>query len=265
MKILCVDDEINELNNVFVALSDNPLIDVSLFSRNYEEVKEFARSHIIDLAILDIKLLSYSGLTLAKELILINKNIKIIFITGYLNDENKIKNEFKNNVLSFLYKPVDIRELKTNIISFINNRLYLTVKCFNGFECYLNNDSVAIEFLSAKSKELLAYLVHKEGRSVSMNEAICALYPDKDIEKSKILYRDAVWKLRKSLEKYKLDNLITYKRAMLKLNKEYAKVDYYDFLNGKTSLYNGEYLPNYSWSLERQLQLDDLAITILKD
>lgn len=66
---------------------------------------------------------------------------------------------------------------------------------FNTFDCSLN--SKVINFLSYKSKELFALLLAYNGKILEMNEAISQLWPNKDIDKSKKLYRNAGWRLKK--------------------------------------------------------------------
>lgn len=66
---------------------------------------------------------------------------------------------------------------------------------FNTFDCFLN--SKVINFLSYKSKELFALLLAYNEKILEMNEAISQLWPNKDIDKSKKLYRNAGWRLKK--------------------------------------------------------------------
>ena len=48
-----------------------------------------------------------------------------------------------------------------------------------------------------------------------MEQAITALWPDKPLEKSKILYRDAVWRLRQTLKENEFTVVPTYGEPFL--------------------------------------------------
>ena len=91
-----------------------------------------------------------------------------------------------------------------------------------------------------------------------MTDAISQLWPDHELEKAKKLYRDAVWRLRKTLRDVGF-NCVTFGRANLTLIKDNIRCDMWDYVEGDRLLYNGEYLKNYEWSLIYQTVLDALG------
>ncbi len=126
---------------------------------------------------------------------------------------------------------------------------------FGTFECFIYHQIVL--FSSTKSKELFALLLTYHGKSLSMSDAISQLWPDKDIEKSKILYRDAVWRLRRALKDISF-NCVTFSKALLILNTKNISCDYWDYLANKNNDYNGEFLKSYDWSIIYQDNLDEI-------
>jgi two-component SAPR family response regulator len=81
-----------------------------------------------------------------------------------------------------------------------------------------------VDFRSKKSKELLAFAVNKDGAYATMEEAVEALWPNKDSETGKISYRDSVWKLKRTLNENGLDNLVEFQRGRFRVNKNTASL-----------------------------------------
>lgn len=254
MKIIIVDDEITSLQTFFTQIINENDLEYKFFKDNANEILEYVKSNNINAAFLDINMPNINGIDLAKRLININKNIKIIFVTGLSTTINEIDNSIKNNVVGFIYKPYDFNDLKyyVNIIS--NDNVVLDVKMFNSFDCFI--DGKVINFSSSKSKELFALLLAYNGKILDMNDAISQIWPDKDIDKSKKLYRDAVWRLRKTLDENKF-NCITFQRGALILNKENIKCDYWDYLNNN-GRYNGVFCKSYDWAIDYMVELDNI-------
>ena len=131
----------------------------------------------------------------------------------------------------------------------------MTVKTFGSFDCFI--DSRVVRFSSSKSKELFALIVAYNGKTLTMNDAISQIWPDTDVEKSKKLYRDAVWRLRKTLSELNFD-CVDFRRACLILNKSNICCDFWDYIARKNKDYSGEFMKNYDWSISYLPYLDSL-------
>ncbi len=131
-------------------------------------------------------------------------------------------------------------------------KVMLSVTCFETFDCF--KDGEVLEFPSKKSKEFFALLVTLKGQSLSMDKAITYLWPDKDLDKAKVSYRDVIWKLRKFFIDINFHG-VSFKRGMTTLDRSYIVCDYYDKLKKKQPIDNEKYMPEYNWSLD--FDLDD--------
>lgn len=251
-KIVC-DDELDSIYSVMKVLIDKTNISISVFNENPEEIIKAIKDNHYDAAFLDYYMPKINGLDLARKLIEADNNIKILFISGYNYEKEQIVNELKDNLLGFLDKPVSEHDM----ISVLNKlkEINICIKTFGSFDLIVDNKPIL--FPSKKSKELLALLVDRNGKTVSMEEVICALWPDVDIEKSKILYRDSVWKLRKTLKDNGILNLVNFNRALLNINK-IIKCDYRDYLDNKNDDFVFDYMNNYEWSLDTQYYLSKI-------
>ncbi len=248
MKIIIVDDEITSLQVFLTEIINNNDIDYKFFKDNANEIIEYVKENDINCAFLDINMPNINGIELAGKLITINPKIKIVFVTGLSIEMKDLNQNLLDNVLGFIYKPYTYKDLDLYISMIASTKQKLICKMFNNFDCFLNGK--LINFSSSKSKELFALLLTYNGKSLEMNDAISQLWPDKDLSKSKILYRDAVWRLRHTMSENNLD-CITFKRAELVLNKENIECDYWDYLNNKNIKdIKGIFCKSYNWASE---------------
>ena len=246
MRVIIVDDEIKALQ-----LFLSQIVDINLEYRFFKDDKntilDFVKKNETSGAFLDINMPNINGLELAKQLIAIDKGIKIVFVTGLNIKMEEIPEDIAPNVIDIIYKPYTIDNIEKALRIISKKKPTLKVTMFNSFDCFINNHIVS--FSSSKSKELFALLLALNGKSLTMSQAITCLWPDKDIEKAKVLYRDAVWRLRSTLEEIEFP-CVDFQRALLVLDKTNIKCDYYDFLNSKKKIANEAFLQSYDWSFD---------------
>lgn len=255
LKIIAVDDEISALHVILNEIIELHNIECHFFKDDEQRITDYIASNRVDAAFLDINMPNVNGLELAEKLADISPELRFVFITGLAEDVNSLSDKVKKRTAGFLYKPFDRAEL-LKYLSEIGGATEMTVKTFGSFECFIGDEIVS--FSSAKSKELFALLITYRGKSLSMTDAISQLWPDHDVEKAKKLYRDAVWRLRKTLRDAGF-NCVTFGRANLSLIKDNIRCDVWNFLDGEKSLYGGEFLKNYEWSITYQSILDTLV------
>ncbi len=255
MKIIVLDDEIESLLSFTSHMIDVPFINMTLFKDDYLKALEYASSNKVDIVFLDIVMPKTNGVDLAKEFVRIDPNIKIVFITGYTQDEKSIKEQLKDNLLGFCYKPYDPNTIKEYIIKANESNKKIYFRMFSHFDVFVND--IMIDFPRSKAKELLALLADRKGGEVTLDEAITKLWIDKEPELAKRLYRDAICRLRLKLKEYGIDYIVNFQRARTSLNINYISCDYYDYLKGLNDDYNGEYLRPYEWSTDTEQYLDN--------
>lgn len=253
MKVIVVDDEINALHGFLDEIIGFDNLEYQFFTDDEEKILGYCKNNEVSAAFLDVRMPNISGIDLAKKLILNNKNIKIVFITGINITENDLPIEIRENILEIIYKPIKRERLEKVLFDINQKTRILELKMFGTFDCFINGHLV--NFSSNKSKELFALVCVLNGKNLTMEYAISLLWPNKESEKSKILYRDAVWRLRQTLSEIEF-NCVNFTRAQLSLNKANITSDYYDFLSGKDIFYNGEFLNNYEWAMLYKIELD---------
>lgn len=259
MKIIVVDDEIASLTVFLSHVINQDDIEYKFFLDHPKKAIDYVKSNQVDGAFLDINMPEIDGVDLAQELLNVNPAISIVFITGYSYDVEALQKRFGSSLLGFAYKPYDSELLNRFIDQVYNHskKPVLRFRTFGAFDLFVNGR--ALRFSSSKSKELLALLVAYDGSSLTMDEAIAHLWPEKDIDLAKRLYRDAVWRLRSVLKEYGLSFLVDFKRAVLYLQKDGVICDYWSFLHEQEGVYQGQFLIGYDWSFDYQNHLDALA------
>ena len=81
-----------------------------------------------------------------------------------------------------------------------------------------------------------------------MDKAITYLWPDKDLDKAKVSYRDVIWKLRKLFDSMHFHG-VTFKRGVTFLDRNYLECDFYDLLKENKEIDMEDFMPEYDWSL----------------
>lgn len=244
MVIIAVDDEkiaLERLISVIKEVENNA--DIIGF-RNPLDVVEYAKNKLIDIAFLDIEMRVMIGITLAKQLKIINPKINIIFTTGY---SEYATDAFSMHASGYVLKPITKEKISVEINELwrpIKNQISAPVQVFTfgNFEVYVNGKPV--EFQYNKSKELFAYLIDRQGSLCTNNELMAILWED---EVKESYFRNVRVDLLKSLP----NDIFQRQWGKLGIKKDKISCDYYDWLNGVPSAinsYNGEYMTQYSWS-----------------
>ncbi|MDY3793122.1 MAG: hypothetical protein SOZ56_11725 [Oscillospiraceae bacterium] len=126
----------------------------------------------------------------------------------------------------------------------------LRIQCFGNFDAFIGDKS--IEFKYRKTKELLAYLVDRNGAMCTNNEIISVLWEDEDDMNGKQIYFKSVRRdLLSVLKDIGCGDAVIQRRGEIGIDKSRVVCDYFDWLEGKAegiNAYRGEYMQQYSWA-----------------
>ncbi len=252
MNILVVDDE----RLVLAAIRESveavsPGQPVACFG-SAEDALCHARQNPVDVALLDIELGGMSGLDLALRLKAMNGKTNVIFVTGY---SDYMGNALSMHASGYILKPARTEDIAREF----ENLRYppekkpekrIRARCFGNFEVYV--DGRPLPFTHAKAREILGYLVYKNGSSVSKREIAAALWEDKPYTRSlQYQIQKSVSQLEKVLEGAGAGGMLERYWGRISVNTGTYSSDYSDFLNGDVgslNAYNGEYMAEYSWA-----------------
>lgn len=255
MKIVVVDDEMLALQSFLNEIIDCN-VEYKFFKDDENAVLDYVAKNTVDAVFTDIGMPGVNGLELASKLIDLRPDLAIVFITGMPITAADLSEKVKANTFGFLYKPYNPDKLAELLNKIRQSTPLLQVKTFGGFDCFV--DGKLVVFSSAKSKELFALLVAYNGKSLTMTDAISYLWENSELEKAKVLYRNAVFRLRKTLTDIGV-HCVDFGRAVLVLDKTHIQCDYWDFLQSGSGGYRGEFCKSYDWSIEYLPELDKIA------
>lgn len=278
MKILYVDDE-RSAHTIFQhAIKEHSDICDVAYHFDYDSAMEYAKNHEIDCAFLDISLPGKDGIQLAKDLQELQPKIEFAFVTGF---DEYAREAYKVGGRAYLTKPYSNDELFS--VLQLMKRLchppiaidepilqeipHVSAKTFGFFDFML--DGKPVYFRNAKAKELLAYLVHHMGSSVSSAQVFFALWERQEYTRTTSTYvRRTIRALRNDLETLGIEDILVVNRNSISVVQSKISCDAYDLLNGSAkaaALFNDEYMGQYSWGESTIPLLHRAAATLLKD
>ena len=249
MLAIAGDDEALMLSAWVSAIeASHDIAQVNKFS-DCEEALEFVKGHSVDVAFLDINMRGMGGLALAEKIVAARPDCKIVFCTGY--QEYAIP-AFKLHASGYLMKPISAEDVQAeidNIKGVRQKEKPLTVKCFGNFEVYSKEEKVIFKRL--KSKELFAYLVDRNGASMTAKQICAVLFPDDtDDSKNAAYLRQLVLDLKNTLKSVGAESVLCHETPCYRVDTSLIKCDYISYLENGKPEFRGEYMTQYSWAEE---------------
>lgn len=206
----------------------------------------------IDVAFLDIEMPGANGLDMARRLKLMAPRTNVIFVTGY---PEYALDAWSTQASAFLVKPVDESAVRRALDNLrvpvgMTEDAGIFVQCFGNFEVFFNQEPVHFE--RHQTKELLAYLVDRQGAFVSTPDLVTVLWeglPDTASRRSQL--RTLISDLRHTMTRLGYPNAVVKHRGDVAIKLSVDECDYYGFIHGlpgAVNRYRGEYMRQYSWA-----------------
>ena len=253
MKIVIVDDERIAAEELYdICLSHNDVNEATVFNNPAEAFDFISQNPDIDIAFLDIEMPVMTGLELARKINSVSGSTKIVFVTGF---KEYAYDAYRVNAIGYILKPYDddsvfqeIEKAGTFIKKAPANEIF--VKTFGYFDIFVNKKPVY--FSSAKAKEFMALLVERQGGSVSTEQAVATLWPDRDYDESvQSLFRKVLRSLRNSLSDAGILDILIDERNQRSIDTTKFRCDYYDFIENPREFpdtFHGEYMVGYAFA-----------------
>ena len=282
---IIVDDEkasvdiLNQLLKEITGINVVGCFESSLDAKNYVD------SNCVDIAFLDIDMPVMNGFELANHIIFgsgNNNKCAIVFVTAF---NIYAVDAFELNALDYLLKPVSKARLNMTIkkipkkLDCIPFQPEIKVKCFDRFRIMVGDTEV--KFRTNKAQELIAFLIHRQGKSISRSEIIDNLWGDFDGDKAIINFNTTLCYVKKALLQLNIDLPIIYERGSYRLGLKNIDCDYFKFMAFDLSkeitnenigyyeqiaaLYVGDYLManDYSWAEKSKIMIKDKYLRLL--
>ena len=178
MKTIIVDsDELSREIMLFFVSTISMLDIVGAFNNPYDAI-EYVQNHSIDLVILDVQTAGMDGIELGGKLREIDPELTLICTTA---EKIYAMSELRLKVAAYLMKPLNRNEVLYAIESARllakRNQKHIYARTFGYFDLFV--DGKPIMFKSAKAKELLAFLIDRQGGTVTTDQIINVLWEDR--------------------------------------------------------------------------------------
>lgn len=250
MRIIVVDDEKPILQMMQKRLQEvAPESEVTFFDRSTEAL-EYVKKNEVDVAFLDIRMPVIGGVELAKELKKINPLINVVFCTAYTE---YMPAAIDLHASGYLLKPVTaeaVEKALQNLLHPVEKPMpKIFVRTFGNFDLFV--DGVPVLFKSKKSKELLAFLVHKRGSVVNKKEIAAALFGDSYSATTQSYLKRIYKELLEVLTEHGIESILVKGFNQYAVETTKFSCDQYDFDRGDPQAindYTGEYLSQYEWA-----------------
>ena len=235
MKVLAVDDEKIGLEGLVSAIKEAESSAEIYSFQKAKEALDFYKENICEVVFLDICMRSISGVELAKQMKLINPDVNIIFATGYGDYREEA---FDMHVSGYLTKPITPQKIRKELDNLrhalppvINKRVQFCT--FGNFEVYIDGEPVRFKY--DRTKEMLAYLVDRNGAYSTNAEIMAILWGDE----KRISYLSNLKKdLFDTLRGKNCMDIVDTGWGKIRINTTKVSCDYYDWCSGKIQAIN---------------------------
>ena len=248
MIAIAVDDEQLMLGALVAAVKASPDITEVIQFSGCEEAFDFVKDNPVDIAFLDINMRGMGGLALAQKIIAVCPGCRIVFCTGY---EEYALAAFKLHASGYLIKPVSAEDVQAeidNIKGIRQKEKPLVVQCFGNFEVYAKGEKLT--FKRSKTKELLAFLIDRNGAGVTVAEIGVALWDDDEDRKNHNYIHQLFHDLRQTLGAIGAEDIFERNNYRYSVNAQKIDCDYFEYLKTGRPDFPGEYMSQYSWAEE---------------
>jgi len=259
MKMICVDDESRALKYTVSQCGKLPQIEeVTGFTRASEALA-WAEKHPVDVALLDIDMPDMNGIALGVKLKQLNPETAIVFLTAY---KEFAFDSFEARPSGYLLKPATQEEVEREIsyaVSRLTEKHYARIyaRTFGSFDLMV--DGKAVVFSRSRAKEILAYLIDRQGEGVSRTDVFAALWGDRMYDYSMQKQLDVyIRSLRETLRAQNAEEIFDLNRGVLRVFPDKFECDMYQLLAGDAgamNAYRGEYMRTYGWASETEALL----------
>lgn len=254
MRFYAIDDEPKMLDLLHKALAeaepDAEIMDFNAAPQVLAVLDEPGKAP--DVVFSDIRLRGMDGLNLAVRIKERAPKAKIVFVTGY---EQYAMEAYNRHVNGYILKPADAERIREelralDLPSAAPQPDKLVVQCFGWFEVFWRGEPLV--FQRKQTKELLAYLIDREGAACTAEEIASALWEnEQDVQAAKQRIRNLIADLRITLRDIGMEDVLIRERRQLAIRQDMVDCDYYRMRDGDVAALNafdGEYMKQYSWA-----------------
>lgn len=261
MLIYAVDDEPPALRTLVRAIREaEPDCQIREFSWGQPMLDAMTDSREKpDAVFLDVEMPEENGIEVARRVKRCSPRTWIVFVTGF---SEYALDAFSVHAKGYIIKPVTAQDVRAELSDPALPPLprakvaRAQIQTFGNFEVFVGGTPLA--FSRGKAKEMLAYLVHRNGAACTTRELAAVLFEGDANGKMDYFFKVAQC-LRQTLKNAGCGDIVRHSYRSYALETSLVDCDYYRFLQGTDAAalnaYTGEYMAQYSWAEQTDFYL----------
>ncbi len=280
IRIAAVDDEIHVLERFERMVLEVKELEICGLFETGEQLLSYLKEHPLDAVFLDIEMPDVNGLQLSEQVLDLNENIDIIFVTAF----NQYAVEaFELQAMDYIMKPLTEKRLDKTVKRLLKNQSTTLrtgkpfIQCFGGFEVFVKGE--AMTWKNSKAREILAFLVHHEGVPLNWEKVAYAVWPDYDAEKAQTNFHANTYLLRKRLAEAGISQILENSRGNYRVVTDQLDCDIYklkEMIKGNQitrkedctlieKLSQSGYMEGsgYAWAYPRAAEFDEMCKRVM--
>lgn len=193
---IVVDDEWAVGQWLGLQLRESQQLHVQHILQNPFEVMEYVQQYKTDVVFLDIDMPGMTGIEVAEQLSGLEHPPEVVFVTAY---NSYAIDAFRVNALDYVMKPIRDIELSRVLQKVIKRVNVKRIYDNHAEKTIIANPLFNLQYSTAKSEELLLYLLLNGMQLISKWKLIENLWPEKDPDKGESNLRTTVFRLNQTL------------------------------------------------------------------
>ncbi len=228
IRAIIVDDERPAIGKLTNMLTASGKIEIAGTFTNALVALEALPRMEIEVIFLDVEMPEMNGITFANNVLNLNENTKIIFVTAY--NEYAV-DAFEVNAVDYLMKPVTKERLdkalakvtrKTDVLSV--SLWDIKVTCFGKFTVE-NKEGIPVKWRTKKAEEFFAYLIDHYGKTISRDKIIDVLWGSYEVEKARVNLNTTMYNVKKAFANVGVADLVKYSAGGYQLEEKRIHCD----------------------------------------
>ncbi|KOS63958.1 response regulator [Lysinibacillus sp. FJAT-14222] len=286
MNIIIVDDEKMAIDVLRIKLTRLTQFQITIKGAftNAADALAFLEKESVDIVFLDIEMIDMHGLQVAKQLVIKQPSLQIIFVTAHAQFA---VDAFEVEATDYLLKPVHEKRLikaltkaqqRWQVETPIENKENLLYAHTLGSFYLLDAQHEVMKWRTRKVKELFLYLWFHQKRPMLNVVIIEDLWPDLEFDKAASNLHTSIYQLRKLLKENGIKDPIQLVNYHYQLNVD-IESDYEELnqileqenhdetpIQQLLNCYEGDFLAEeeYLWAIQVQLRLKQGAMHVLE-
>ena len=228
IRIAAVDDEIHVLERFERMVLEVEELELCGLFETGEQLLTYLKEYPLDAVFLNIEMPGVNGLQLSEQILDLNENIDIVFVTAF----NQYAVEaFELHAMDYIMKPLTEERLDKTVRRLLKTKGTAGglekpyIQCFGDFEVFIKEGALA--WKNSKAKEILAFLVHKNGVPVNWEKIADAVWPDYTSEKAQTNFHATTYLLRKRLAEAGISKILESGRGNYRVVTDQVNCDLY--------------------------------------